>query len=62
MSDERYLLYIWAPSGYALEEREGDPPEVGSRLTVGDSELLVSKVASSPLPNDPRPCAYLQPA
>jgi hypothetical protein len=62
MSEERYLLYVWAAGGYALEEREGELPEVGSQLTVGDTRLLVSKIAPSPLPNDPRPCAYLQPA
>ena len=59
---EEHLLYVWAPTGYALEERPGEPPAVGSELIVGDARLLVSKIASSPLPNDPRPCAYLQPA
>jgi hypothetical protein len=29
---------------------------------VGETRLLVSKVASSPLPDDPRTYAYLQPA
>ncbi len=62
MSEERYLLYVWTPSGYALEEREGELPEVGSELIVSETRLLVSKIAPSPLPNDPRPCAYLQPA
>jgi hypothetical protein len=62
VTEEQYLLYVWTPTGYALEERTGEPPSVGSKLTVGGAELLVSKVASSPLPNDPRPCAYLQPA
>jgi hypothetical protein len=62
MPEERYLLYVWTPTGYALEEREGELPAVGSELSVGETRLLVSKVAASPLPNDPRPCAYLQPA
>jgi hypothetical protein len=62
MSDERYLLYIWKPSGYGLEEREGELPTVGSDLVVDDVVLTVLKIAASPLPSDPRPCVYLQPA
>jgi hypothetical protein len=34
---------------------------VGSDLVV-DDVLTVLKIAASPLPNDPRPCVYLQPA
>lgn len=62
MSDERYLLYVWKPTGYGLEEREGELPAVGSNLVVDDVALTVSKIAASPLPNDPRRCVYLQPA
>lgn len=62
MGEQDYLLYVWTANGYALEERTGEPPAVGSKLTVDGAELLVSKIASSPLPGDPRPCAYLQPA
>jgi hypothetical protein len=62
MPEKQHLLYVWTPTGYALEQRAGEPPAPGSELIVGETRLLVSKVASSPLPNDPRPCAYLQPA
>lgn len=62
MTEEQHLLYVWSPAGYTLEERAGEPPAVGSELNVGEARLLVSKIAASPLPNDPRPCAYLQPA
>lgn len=62
MSDERYLLYIWKPTGYELEECEGELPAVGSDLVVGETALTVLKIAASPLPSDPRPCVYLQPA
>jgi hypothetical protein len=61
VSEERYLLYVWTPSGYELEEREGEPPAAGAELVVRDARQIVSKVADSPLPDDPRPCAYLQP-
>jgi len=62
VNDERYLLYLWKTSGYELEERAGELPEVGSTLTVLETSLMVSKIAASPFPNDPRPCVYLQPA
>jgi hypothetical protein len=62
VNDERYLLYVWKTSGYELEERVGELPQVGSTLTVDETSLMVSKIAASPLPNDPRPCVYLQPA
>jgi len=62
VNDERYLLYVWKTSGYGLEERVGELPQVGSTLTVEETRLMVSKIAASPLPNDPRPCVYLQPA
>ena len=56
----KHLLFIWKPSGYELREAHGDPPAVGSRVEVDDREEQVIKVAPSPLPHDPRPCAYLQ--
>ncbi|MGA9761494.1 MAG: hypothetical protein WBQ14_03630 [Gaiellaceae bacterium] len=62
MSDERYLIYVWKVGGYELEERTGELPPVGSTVTVEEISLIVSKIAASPLPNDSRPCVYLQPA
>jgi hypothetical protein len=56
----KYLLFIWKPSGYELRERDGDLPAVGSEIEADDATLRVTKIAPSPLPNDPRPCAYLQ--
>ena len=29
MAEAGYLLFIWTPTGYRLEEREGQPPAVG---------------------------------
>jgi len=56
----KHLLFIWKPSGYELREADGHAPAVGSRVEVDDREEQVIKVAPSPLPHDPRPCAYLQ--
>ena len=57
-----YLLFVWAPSGYTLEERQGDPPPVGAEVADGERRFRVTKIAMSPLPGDRRPCAYLFPA
>ena len=64
MADGKYLLFISKPSGYELVEREGEPPAVGSEVELDEgagARFVVSKIAPSPLPQDDRPCAYLQP-
>jgi hypothetical protein len=63
MGEGNYLLFISRPSGYELTEREGEPPAVGSEVELDEgagSRFVVSKIAPSPLPQDERPCAYLQ--
>ena len=57
-----YLVFVWSPSGYQLQERDGEPPELGSEVEDESGRYRVSKVAPSPLPGDARRCAYLQPA
>jgi hypothetical protein len=56
-----FLFFVWSTSGYTLVERDGDPPRPGTAVEDGEQRYLVTKVAPSPLPGDPRPCAYLQP-
>jgi hypothetical protein len=58
--DRKHLLFVWKPSGYELREADGDAPPVGTLVEVDDREEQVVKVGQSPLPNDPRRCAYLQ--
>jgi hypothetical protein len=60
MADGNYLLFIWKPTGYELRERKGEIPAVGAEVEADDETQLVTKVAPSPLPNDSRPCVYLQ--
>jgi hypothetical protein len=61
MADGTYLLFVWKPSGYQLEEREGELPAVGDEIELnGQERQRVSKIGPSPLPGDDRPCAYLQ--
>ena len=57
-----YLVFVWSPAGYTLEERSGDPPDVGAEIESGERRFRVTKIAPSPLPGDRRPCAYLLPA
>jgi hypothetical protein len=56
-----YVLFVWTPSGYELREREGEPPAMGTEVEEAGAQFTVAKLASSPLPGDSRPCAYLQP-
>jgi hypothetical protein len=56
----KHLLFIWKATGYELREADGDPPTVGSEIEADEVAQQVTKVASSPLPGDDRPCAYLQ--
>jgi hypothetical protein len=62
VSDAGYLLFIWKPSGYELREETGEPPAVGAEVEADNMKLRVTKIAPSPLPNDPRMCAYVQAA
>ena len=55
-----YLVFVTSPTGYELREQEGDAPNVGADIEVEDRKLRVTKVAQSPLPNDPRVAAYTQ--
>jgi hypothetical protein len=57
-----HLLFLSSPNGYQLVSRPGEPPAPGSVLEDDDRRFRVTKVAPSPLPDDPRPCAYLIPA
>ena len=57
-AENGHLLFVGSPTGYSLREAPGDPPRVGDEVEVDGRTLVVSKVGPSPLPGDPRPCAY----
>jgi hypothetical protein len=57
-----HLLFVWKPSGWELRERDGDAPAVGEEVEEDAVRMTVTKVAPSPLPDDDRRCAYLQPS
>ena len=54
-----YLLFVPSPQGYRLEERSGLAPERDERVEIDGGTYVVSRIGASPLPLDPRPCAYL---
>jgi hypothetical protein len=56
-----FLFFVWAPTGYTLVERTGEPPRPGTEIEDGEGRYLVAKIAPSPLPGDSRRCAYLLP-
>lgn len=57
----KHLLFVSRPTGYELAEREGEPPAPGEEIELdGEGSFVVVKVAASPLPQDDRPCVYLQ--
>ena len=55
-----HLLFVWSPSGWTLQLREGEAPAVGATVEEGETLLRVSKIGASPLPGDRRPCAYTE--
>jgi hypothetical protein len=60
---KRHLLFVSTPAGYSFVEREGPPPPLGGHIEIPGQAIpfVVLKVSGSPLPNDDRTCAYLQP-
>jgi hypothetical protein len=62
-AEGKYLLFVSKPSGYELVERDGEPPAPGAEVELEEGvRFTVSKLGPSPLPDDGRPCAYLQAA
>jgi hypothetical protein len=59
VSEGTYLLFVWTPHGYELRVQQGELPEPGAEIEVGEQRLRVAKVAPSPLPGDSRLCAYV---
>jgi hypothetical protein len=59
--EAKHLLFVSKPSGYELFERDGEAPAPGTPVELDEGlRFTVSKIGPSPLPDDARPCAYLQ--
>jgi hypothetical protein len=64
LPESEHLLFVPTPHGYLLLEQSGAAPDVGDLLELPEGpadRAVVTKVTSSPLPQDRRACAYLQP-
>ena len=58
---DTHLLFVSKPSGYELLERDGEPPAAGAEVELEEgARFTVARLGPSPLPDDARPCAYLQ--
>ncbi len=59
---QAHLLFVSTSNGYRLLERRGPEPGAFEYVSVPEHGGLfqVGKLATSPLPNDRRPCAYLE--
>ena len=58
-----HLVFVQLERGYELFERAGRPPARDTRLELADfpdTVFVVTTVGRSPLPNDPRSCAFAQ--
>jgi chromosome segregation ATPase len=57
-----HVVFLPGESGYHLAELAGPPPEAGALTEIEGAAFRVLKVGRSPLPDDPRRCAYLEAA
>jgi murein DD-endopeptidase MepM/ murein hydrolase activator NlpD len=57
-----HVVFLPGESGYHLAELAGPPPEAGAVTEIEGVAFRVLKVGRSPLPDDPRRCAYLEAA
>jgi hypothetical protein len=58
MTDGGHVIFAWSTGGWELRDGEGPAPGVGKRIEVDGTALVVTKLGPSPLPGDPRRCAY----
>ncbi|HUH14435.1 MAG TPA: hypothetical protein VML35_00960 [Gaiellaceae bacterium] len=59
-AEQAHLLFVPAPSGYALVEWPGPSPASGTLLDVDGSSFVVRRVGASPLPARRLRCAFLE--
>ena len=55
-----HLLFLPTPNGYAIVEADEPPPPAEQLLILNHGCYRVQRVGRSPLPNDGRPCFYLE--
>jgi hypothetical protein len=56
-----HLLFVPTPARYLLVERDGAPPQPGTKLELEQGAFAVAKLGDAPFPGEDRPCAFLLP-
>lgn len=54
-----HTLLVATPDGYSFAEVDAPPPTPGAQVEHDGKEYTVWRVGPSPLPGDPRRCAFL---
>ena len=57
---DRHVVLMPLEGVYALAERSGPTPDVGTYEDVDGARFLVARIGRSPLPADSRRCAFLE--
>lgn len=57
---QAHILFVPAGDAYRLVEVDGAPPSTGETVDADGVAYRVTRVGPSPLPGDPRRCAYLE--
>jgi hypothetical protein len=56
-----YVLFIAAPTGFSIVERDEEPPLPDELLQLDGVVYRIVTVRRSPFPGDRRPCLVLEP-
>ena len=57
---EGWVALVHSPDGYRLLQRDGSPPNRGAAFELDGGVFHVLRLGPSPLPGDPRRCAFLE--
>ena len=56
-----YVLFVAAPRGFSIVERDDEPPQLDELLQLDGGAYRVVAARRSPFPGDRRPCLVLEP-
>jgi len=56
-----FLCFLPRGREYRLVERWASLPPLGTPVEIDGARFRVARIGPSPLPGDPRPCAFLEP-
>ncbi len=56
-----HVAFAPTDEGYRLVALDGPPPAIGDEVELAERRLVCTRIGTSPLPLDARPCVYLEP-